>query len=359
MTGGAELICPGRGEGLPGWCDRYLDPPGSGDFFAGRLWYETVIAHALPAGTVPVLARCEEVLLPLLRIAGGRLASLTTVYSLEWRPLAAPGIPDAALREAGRRLGRRLRPHTPVRLDTFDPAAPGLGPLVDGLRSAGLVRLRFDHFGNWHEVLSGDAGWEAYLANRPPALRTTIRRKVARCEREMRFDLVAAPGPALEAGIAAYEQVRARSWKPDEPSPDFDGALMRAAAAAGQLRLGVLRTRADHAPVAAQYWVLDRGGVRALLLKLAHAEESRAASPGTALTAMLIRHLLETDRVRELDFGVGDDAYKRLWVAHRRQRMGVVLADPRGANGLLTIGRHFAGGAMRRLRALSTRGEAR
>lgn len=340
--------------GLPGWCDRYLDPQGNGAAFASRLWYDTLIAHALPCGAEPLVAICgQAAILPLLRWPDGRLSSLATVYSLDWRPLVAPGTEPVELQAAGLAFGRQLRLRPPTRLDTLDPAAPGLDPLLAGLRAAGRRLLRYRHFGNWHESLDGKVGWEGYLARRPPALRTTIRRKVARCEREMRFELIREPGQALEAGIRAYETVRSRSWKPDEPFPAFDAALLRAAAAAGILRLGVLRGRRDDQPVAAQYWLLDRGGTRALLLKLAHTEESRAASPGTALTAMLIRRLLEEDRVRELDFGAGDDPYKQLWVATRRQRIGIVIADPLHPAGCLAVARHFAGAAVRRVRGLA------
>ena len=153
---------------------------------------------------------------------------------------------------------------------------------------------------------------------------------------------------ALEAGIAAYEAVRAGSWKPAEPFPDFDAALMRAAAAAGLLRLGVLRRRADGVPVAAQYWVLDRGGTRASVLKLSHLESERAASPGTALTALMIQGLLADDGVQELDFGRGDDAYKRLWVGTARRRIGLVVADPMHPAGLAAIARQGLGALRRR-----------
>jgi hypothetical protein len=347
----ALLPLPPR-AGLPGWCDRFLESPATGDLFASRLWYDTTLAHALPAGAEPVLAATEAVLLPLLRVKG-RLRGLVTDYSLAWRPLPAPGAGAAALREAGRALGRALRLGPPVLLDAMDAAAPGLDALLGGLRAARLLPVRFAHFGNWHERFPAGITWAAYLAARPPALRTTIARKLARAGREMRFELLAAPGPALEAGIAAYEDVRARSWKPWEPFPDFDRALMRALAAEGALRLGVLRARADGRPVAAQYWALDRGGEggarRALLLKLAHAEESRAASPGTALTALMVRRLFEEDGVLELDLGRGDDAYKRLWVGWRRQRVGFVLADPLHPAGLLALARQAAGAARRRL----------
>ena len=331
---------------LPSWCDRFLRDD---EFFGSRLWYDALMAHALPPDAEPLLAVAadEALLLPLLRLPDGKVRALATPYSLDWRPLPAPATDSRMLQAAARGIGRLLRWRPATRLDTLDPAAPGLDAVLAGLVAAGLVPLRYAHFGNWHDTLLDGVRWNDYLAARPPALRTTIRRKLERCAREMRFDPVAIPGPDLDAGIAAYEEARARSWKPHEPFPAFDAALMRAAAAAGALRLGVLRDRGDGRAVAAQYWVLDRGGRRALLLKLAHAEDRRAASPGTALTAIMLRRMIEEDGVRELDFGNGDDAYKALWVGQRRERIGVALADPRHPAALLELVRHAAG----RLRA--------
>jgi hypothetical protein len=325
--------------GLPEWCDHFLPPPGQGDFFSSRTWYETVLAHALPAETTPLLALGggeHGILLPLMR-DGGRLCSLVTPYTLAWRPLAAPG---ASMRDAGAALGRLLRGGRPARLDTLDAEAPGLEEMLLGLRQSGLVPLRFDHFGNWWQPLEAEAGWDAYLAARPSALRATIRRKLSRAGRESRFELLREPGLALENGIRAYEAVRARSWKPWEPFPDFDAALMRAAAGIGALRLGVLRDL-DGQPLAAQYWVVWGGC--ASLLKLAHVEDARAASPGTVLTALMTRGVIEEAKVTALDFGRGDDAYKPLWVSQRRQRIGLLLADPCSPTGLLALARQTAG----------------
>jgi len=346
---GARLM-PIPRAGLPAWCDRFLAVPDAGDFFATRAWYDTILAHALPDGSEPLAVLCnagQTVLLPLLRF-GGRLTSLTTPYSLSWRPLSVPGSDAAALAAAGRDLGRLLRKRPPVVLEALEEGRADFGAILNGVREAGLVPVRYRHFGNWHEVLTPDLSWEDYLASRPPALRTTIRRKLARAAREMWFERITAPGPALDAGIAAYVDVRARSWKPFEPFPDFDAALMRRAAALGLLRLGVLRGREDGRAVAAQYWITSGG--RAWLLKLAHAEASRAASPGTVLTAMMIRLLLEEDRVQELDFGRGDDTYKRLWVGRRRQRYGTILADPRTPGGALVLARQAAGQGTRCVR---------
>lgn len=152
------------------------------------------------------------------------------------------------------------------------------------------------------------------------------------------------------AGLLLGVEVNAGSWKPAEPFPDFDAALMRAAAESGALRLGVLARVADGTPLAAQYWIIDQGGARATVPKLFHLESERAASPGTVLTAMMVRHLIAEDRVRTLDFGRGDDAYKALWVSRRVQLIGLVLADPRHPAGLAALARQAAGGLLRRLR---------
>ena len=85
------------------------------------------------------------------------------------------------------------------------------------------------------------------------------------------------------------------------------------------------------------------------MLKLAHDEADKAASPGTVLTAMMIRHMLSEESVVEIDFGRGDDPYKRLWTSRRRQRVGVELVYPRSPAGAAHLARHLAGGLRRAL----------
>ncbi len=134
--------------------------------------------------------------------------------------------------------------------------------------------------------------------------------------------------------------------------PLFDAALLRAAAAAGVFRLGTLTL--DDAPIAAQYWIVCQGV--ATVLKLAHDEAHRALSPGTVLTAWMIRGLIEEGGTA-LDFGRGDDPYKRLWTTRRRRRIGVVLADPWRPRGMAALARQWAGAAMRGRRAAPAIGD--
>ena len=329
---------------LPADAAALLAAAGERDFQLGAAWFRIVAAHALPAGArAEVLLYRESgravALLPLQRAAGGRLSGLTVPYTCVFRPLVAQDADAAALTRAGRAFGRVCRGHGPVRLEALDPDWPGLAPLLAGFRRAGLVALRFAHFGNWHADVAG-LDWPGYLAARPGGLRETIRRRLARAARDAAVTFEMIDGPAgLEAGIAAYDQVHAKSWKEPEPFPAFGPAFLREAAAAGVLRLGVLRQVG--VPVAAQYWTVVAGV--ATVHKLAHDEAARALSPGTVLTARMVRHLLEHDRVAALDFGRGDDGYKAGWTGQRRQRIGVLLCPPWSPAGFAALARHSLG----------------
>jgi hypothetical protein len=337
-------------ETLPADCAELFAAGARRSFHLGRPWFCAVLAEAMPAAARPLFLLCRPnpgktasgpgILFPLRTLAGGaRLEALSTPYSCLYQPLAAPQTTPAEFRAAGQALARFCRGWGQLRLDALDGGWPGLLPLLEGAEAAGRIALRFEHFGNWYETVAGQS-WADYLAARPGALRETIRRRLGQAERDPRVVLeMIGSEMGLEAGIAAYEEVYARSWKEKEPFPRFSAALMRAAAAAGALRLGLLRL--DGRPIAAQYWVVAGG--TATVLKLAHDEAARARSPGTVLTAAMIRGLLERERITELDFGRGDDAYKSLWAGRRRQRVGVVLVNPRRPAGLLALGRHRLG----------------
>lgn len=336
-------------EALPEGCERlFLSPTRC--LFGSLPWYRTVLDHAMPAGATPAFACYSEsgtprAAFPLLRLADGGLTNLTTPYTCVHRPPLATDAGAPVLAAAAEALGRFCRAWPTVRLDALEAEWPGLEALIAGLRRAGLVVQRFDHFGNWHEPIAGSA-WAPYLAARPGSLRETIRRKLARAEREAEFAILRGP-VGLEAGIDAFEDVYRRSWKDAEPFPRFNAALIRVTAALGLLRLGILRVGGT--AVAVQFWVVTSG--TATVLKLAHDEAFRPLSPGTVLTALMIRALLAEGGITALDFGRGDDPYKSLWTTQRRQRVGLILVNPRRPAGLAMLGRHWLGRARRAFRA--------
>ena len=101
-------------------------------------------------------------------------------------------------------------------------------------------------------------------------------------------------------------------------------------------------------PIAAQLWLV-RGG-RALIYKLAYDEEYKRFSAGSVLTAELMRHAIDVDRVDDIDYLTGDDAYKADWMSQRRERLGMVAFDPITVRGLASAVRHGAGRLRRALR---------
>ena len=339
----AEIVVGTAALG-PEWDALFEGGPG---MQSHRAWFEATEAAALPDG-----ARAEYVsvrqagrpaaLLPLAVGPGRRATSLTSPYSVLFQPLLAAGM-DPAI--AGRAVGGALRHHPVVLLEAMAPDWAGLAPFLAGLRRAGLATSPYDHFGNWSAGVAGQ-GWEGYLAGRPGALRETIRRRgrTAAKDGSVRFEVVRGMDGLAEA-LAAYETVYARSWKVPEPFPRFNKALLTRLAPSGGMRLGVLWQ--GGVPMAAQYWTVADG--TATVLKLAHDDGARALSPGTLLTAHMIRGLLD-EGVQRLDFGRGDDQYKQPWTGERRQRVGVLVANPLHPAGLLALGRHWAGAARRRLR---------
>jgi hypothetical protein len=311
--------------------------------FATLVWWNVVLAHAISALAEAIFVAIRShnrlvAVVPMLR-TGDRKSSLTTPYSCLYQPLIAPGLDPSTRIAAMGAFARDCRSAGVVRLDALPAEWNSLFELEIGARRAGLVPLRFDHFGNWYENVAG-LSWSAYLERRPGALRETVRRRLRRAERltDARFDLFTRPDQVVQAA-EAFESVYRRSWKDAEPYPEFNVALMRAVAESGWLRLGVWSVGTE--PVAVHVWVVKDG--QAIVLKLAHDEAFKVHSPGTVLTALMLRHLLDCENVAQIDFGRGDDAYKKGWAVERRQRVGVLLVNPWSSAGMLALLRHAAG----------------
>jgi CelD/BcsL family acetyltransferase involved in cellulose biosynthesis len=114
----------------------------------------------------------------------------------------------------------------------------------------------------------------------------------------------------------------------------------------GWLRLGIAYY--DNEPVAAQLWIVSHG--RAVIYKLAHDEKVAKLSVGTVLTAFLMAHVLDVDKVREVDYLIGDDSYKKDWMSYRRERWGIVAYNPCSVAGLAGLAIQVLGNLRRSLR---------
>jgi hypothetical protein len=307
-------------------------------FFALPQWYDLMARFGVEAGTeirVYTDERPNSSAAVLLQTVFGQspftLLSLANFYSIEHGPVSAatealdPAL-DAIIAEI---LTDRPRWDC-IRLLELDPSEDSYGVLVRALRRAGLLVECTPGAGTWFEA-TGGMSFKDYLAECPSQLRSTWRRKQRSlaATRRLRTEFFAEPA-RIETAIADYETVYAASWKTPEAFPHFIPELIRLAAGLGALRLGVYYI--DGTPAASQFWILWHG--RAVIYKLVHDSRFDKLSLGTLLTMDMVERVLEQDRPDEINFGRGDDPYKRLWLKRRRQRWGINAANPRTVRGL-------------------------
>jgi hypothetical protein len=323
---------------LPSGLAGLFDAAAGDSFFALPAWFDLMARRGLPPGTEIRLYTDERsspaVALPLqtaIRGPGRRLVSLANAYSVEHDILHRSGADldaglDAILAEI---LAERPRWDC-LSLAELDPRQLSYRSAVRALRRARLlVECRF-YSGTWYEDTEA-LNFADYVAARPSELRNTWRRKRRRVERGGRLTKAFfGDTTRISQAIIDYRTIYAASWKPPEDFPQLIPALIRLAAEFGALRLGIYYI--DGEPAAAQFWILWHR--RAVIYKLAHDKRFDDLSLGTLLTMEMTERILSDDRPREITFGRGDDAYKKLWLPKRRERWGITAANSWTGRGL-------------------------
>ena len=347
---------------LPADVLALLGEAGRADFQSSAAWWLNFVGTVDVGAASPQLRcwhegpRLVAVLPVLLNRPAGTVTALGNYYTTRWAPLLDSGLAndpnadpnsDQACTALHGLLAALLREEPRLHTLRFEPLQPGSlaeTALRRALQRNGCAVFGFQAFQNWLLPVASD--WPAYLAARDGKLRTTLSRMGKRfAARGGRLELVQAETERLAPCIAAYQAVYATSWKSAEPHPQFMPGLIRAAARNGVLRLGIAWL--GDVPVAAQVWMVTGG--RADIYKLAHDEAHKETSPGSLLTAMLMRHVFEQDRVSVVDYLSGDDAYKRLWMSDVQPRNGLVAYRLRTPRGWLGAAREAASRLLRRL----------
>jgi CelD/BcsL family acetyltransferase involved in cellulose biosynthesis len=322
---------------LPAGCEALFGIGEQDSFDLSADWFQLLLAEVFPESStqIYVMQRDGEVrgVLPLCfrRTAMGlrQAGSLTNYYSSLFRPLLDPAVTADELAGYLREIIKRARVDV-LRFDAMDPAHPAFELLESAIRQAGLNSYRFSCFGNWYLPVRVDS-FRSYFQGLSSRIRHTVRRREKKFFADGRGRLEIVTGKdGLEAAIAAWEKIYAASWKKAEPFPEFVPGLIRMCAARGWLRLGLAYQ--DGEPVAGQIWIVSNG--RAAIYKLSYDEKFSHLSVGTILTAHLMRHVLDVDRVKEVDYLIGDDEYKKDWMSHRRERWGIVAYNPYTLGGI-------------------------
>jgi CelD/BcsL family acetyltransferase involved in cellulose biosynthesis len=342
----------------PTWDAIFATAEGESIFFS-RAWFELLASAALPtAQGVRIYAAESDAGDPAALLLMGHacnrgwwspqvLSALANFYTPLFAPLLAPAATPDALRGIIRAIADERRWDI-VDLQPLALEEPTFTALETAFAACGYLTQRYFRFGNWYLKVDGRSFAE-YQVTLPAPLRNTLKRKAQRltASHEVRVTIVTGQ-EGLDAGIAAYQVVYGSSWKTAEPYGEFVTGLISLAAADGSLRLGTLHV--DGQPAAAQLWLVSHG--TAAIYKLAHDERFAGWSVGSQLTLALMRHVLDVDKVQEVDYLTGDDTYKRNWMSHRRERWGLAAFDPRRPRGLAAALYHFGGRAFKKALAL-------
>jgi CelD/BcsL family acetyltransferase involved in cellulose biosynthesis len=291
---------------------RLLEAPAAAAPFDRLDWWRGL---AEECGMKPLLAvaRVDDDLAILpLRQEPGELRELGNWYSFRAAPIVSPG-PNAAqlLSTIARDIGERTSRLVLTKISEDDSAL-----LAAAFRSAGWFAATTPCDVN-HILRVGGRSYAEYLAGRPGQVRTTLKRKSGKVEVRLydSFD---------DDAWDAYEAIYAQSWKPSEGSPAFLRRFAREEGAGGRMRFAL--ALAGGKPVAAQFWTVEAG--TAFIHKLAHIEEAKPLSPGTTLSAALFERVIDGDKVAMVDFGTGNDGYKRDWMEEVRTRYRIELLRP-------------------------------
>lgn len=284
-------------------------------------WFEAMHRDCM-AETIPLIAIVrdgEDAARLVLARDGQHVSAMSNWYSFHWGPQWAGNPAYATKARLALALARGLRSHCATL--SLAPLSDGEDAAIlrDGFNAAGWV-AQITATGHNHWLDTQGRSFDEWWAQRPGALRSTVKRKAAKGLVELSIHCEFSDSLWDE-----YEAVYRASWKPPEGQPDFLRARAREEADRGALRLGIARVEGK--AVAAQYWSVDSG--TAYIHKLAHVSGVDALSPGTLLTHTLFRKAFDADKVARIDFGTGDDGYKRDWIEASAPLVTLEAWDPR------------------------------
>ena len=219
--------------------------------------------------------------------------------------------------------------HMPIHSLQLNPVAEddsNMSSLRQALESSGYDYHQHFFFYNWIHRTQRQS-FDEYMAERPAQLRNTIARKRRKLEREHECKIRLLKGDEVQQGLTDYHAAYSASWKANEQNVTLLDAVAINLSVPGWTRLAVLTI--DGKAAAAQLWFVVQG--KASIFRLAYDEEWKRYSPGSILTAYLMQYVMDIDKVEEIDFLTGNEAYKQDWMSVRRQRWRLLFVKQKNS----------------------------
>lgn len=339
--------------------DRYQEifaATGKNDFFLSNEWFQNLASTALEPGVelrlygveddakeglpLALLIACSPAGRDGSKFEGWRLgprtvSGLTNYQSIEFGPLLSEEVtnPAAPMSELIRFLASERPGWSLFDFNLLNPGAAWFQPMIETFRSSGYVVRTYLYAEKRYEPRSGRS-FKDYLAKRSNNERKGIWRHQRQLEEKFKTCIkIVTDKNSLDQAIKDYEYVLAASWKQPEKFPSYTAGMIRASAEAGVLRLGLYYL--DEKPVAAQIWIVAGG--RATIYKLHYDQQYKRHSVGSILTAHLMEHVMDVDKVDEVDFGLFEDKHKQAWMTKIREVHGLAAFNPRTVHGLAAL----------------------
>lgn len=322
-----EFICYTDWRQLPEDADTLFSQASTQSVFFSRPWFENLLQHPIAEGDGAIRLACVVergqllAILPLAMRGEGHAYALTNLYSSLYTLLMVDTGQPAILRCLAQGLLQ-----IPIALLRLEPVAEedhNIQALQDALEGLGIVCQRRFRFYNWLHRTHGQT-FADYMASRPARVRNTIARKARKLARERGYSIRLYTDHQLSQGMTDYHYVYQHSWKANELYRPFIDGLAEGLARQGWLRLAVLYV--EQQPIAAQFWFVVHD--KASIFKLVYDQAWQQYSPGSILTHYLMQQVIDSDKVSEIDFLTGNDAYKQDWMSERRKRWTLYAINP-------------------------------
>ena len=317
--------------------------------FFSRAWFNNLVITALEDDQTLLIACVIEgdrmlAILPIMKRSSEKWYSLRNIYTSLYSLLLADNDKQAILTCLAQGLGQL--PLESLQLRPVAEDDKNINCLQRVMELNDFDCYRHFQFYNWIHRVQGKS-FKDYMAARPSRLRNTIARKQRKLEREHGYSIRLFIDDDLQQALADYNAIYTASWKANEIFGGFIQGLLASLSEQGWLRLAILYNAGQ--PAAAQIWFVAHG--KASIFKLAYDEAWKQYSAGSILTSYLMQYVIDTDKVEEIDFLTGNDAYKQDWMTERRQRWRVAFVnrqEPEGRvsqfveslKGLLTRKKH-------------------
>ncbi len=317
-----KFECYSHWAQLPASVDALFEHCSHDSMFLSREWFETLYDTTFDENQSLLLACVVDknsvlTLLPLVG-ANENLDSFSHRYTALYSLLLAEDKKDDALNCLVKGLSQMSI--NSLSLSPIGEDVITMQRFKKVLEASGYECHQKFFFYNWiHRVQK--LSFDEYLAGRPSQLRHTIKRKQRKLAREHEYSIKLFKGEEVKQGLIDYHTAYSASWKAHEQYLTLLDAIAINLAVPDWTRLAILTI--DGKAAASQLWFVVHG--KASIFRLAYDEEWKRYSPGSILTAYLMQYVIDVDKVEEIDFLTGNEAYKQDWMTERRQRFRVVF----------------------------------